>query len=61
MGTKSDDREYILATEEVKSKEEAIAQKMKFIQPKLLGIPLVRYEYKRCEGIYTVSILDIPL
>ena len=43
---------YIQATEEVRSKEEAIEQKMKFLQPKLFGYPLVNYSLKGMRKVY---------
>jgi hypothetical protein len=39
-------------TEEIKSKEEAIRSKMELIQPKILGIQLVKYELIHARKVY---------
>ena len=49
---KTIDEKFILTTEEVRSKEEAIEQKMKFLHPKLFGIQLTKYELNQVRKVY---------
>jgi hypothetical protein len=51
-GLKKIDEKYMLITEEVRSKEEAIGQKMKLLHPKLFGIRLAKYELNQARKVY---------